>query len=163
MLNTAGDDRPVRGGAIVRAFHAGLEALAGEADVVANLDADVSFEPDFFARLLAAFAGDPRLGIASVAVPFLVDDAGVRRRGPMRDAARSEKRDALLLRVAGTPQGATELVGPVQRRQGRALTIDVHRNHRDVVVRRHEVQRHHDAVIELPLLGIGEIELVQHR
>ena len=65
VLNTAGDDRPVRGGAIVRAFHSGLEALAGEADVVANLDADVSFEPDFFARLLAAFAGDPRLGIAS--------------------------------------------------------------------------------------------------
>ncbi len=65
VLNTAGDDRPVRGGAIVRAFHAGLEALAGEADIVANLDADVSFEPDFFARLLAAFAEDPRLGIAS--------------------------------------------------------------------------------------------------
>ena len=28
-------------------------------------NADVSFEPDFFARLLGAFAGDPRLGIAS--------------------------------------------------------------------------------------------------
>jgi glycosyltransferase involved in cell wall biosynthesis len=65
VLNTAGDDRPVRGGAIVRAFHAGLDALGGEADVVANLDADVSFEPDFFARLLAAFAEDQSLGIAS--------------------------------------------------------------------------------------------------
>src|SRR5215213_9985491 len=48
VLNTAGDARPVRGGAIVRAFHAGLDALGGEGDVVANLDADVSFEPDFF-------------------------------------------------------------------------------------------------------------------
>ena len=42
-----------------------LAELADPPDVVVNLDADVSFEPDFFERLLDAFAADPTLGIAS--------------------------------------------------------------------------------------------------
>jgi len=33
-------------------------------DVVVNLDADISLEPGFFARLLAEFSADPTLGIA---------------------------------------------------------------------------------------------------
>ena len=49
---------------IVRAFHTGL-AKVGPADVVVKLDADVSMGPDFFERLLSAFAADPSLGIAS--------------------------------------------------------------------------------------------------
>jgi hypothetical protein len=49
----------------VIAFTAGVTALAEAPDVVVKLDADVSFEPDFFARLLDAFEADPRLGIAS--------------------------------------------------------------------------------------------------
>jgi hypothetical protein len=52
------------GAPVVRAFHAGLAELASEPDVVVKLDADVSFQPDYFERLLAAFAADPRLGIA---------------------------------------------------------------------------------------------------
>jgi poly-beta-1,6-N-acetyl-D-glucosamine synthase len=47
------------------AFQAGLDALAGEGDLVAKVDADVSFEPDYFERVLAAFEADPQLGIAS--------------------------------------------------------------------------------------------------
>jgi hypothetical protein len=54
-----------RGATVVRAFHAGLRALDELPEVVVKLDADVTFEPDYFARLLAAFADDPRLGIAS--------------------------------------------------------------------------------------------------
>jgi poly-beta-1,6-N-acetyl-D-glucosamine synthase len=54
-----------RGGPIVRAFLAGLERLDNEPDVVVKLDADLSMERDYFERLLAAFAADPRLGIAS--------------------------------------------------------------------------------------------------
>jgi poly-beta-1,6-N-acetyl-D-glucosamine synthase len=46
------------------AFKTGLEALEGRPDVVLKLDADVSFAPDFFERLLAEFEADPRLGIA---------------------------------------------------------------------------------------------------
>jgi glycosyltransferase involved in cell wall biosynthesis len=51
------------GEAIVRAFHRGLDALGERVDVVVNLDADTSFEPDYFARQLTAFADDPALGI----------------------------------------------------------------------------------------------------
>jgi biofilm PGA synthesis N-glycosyltransferase PgaC len=55
----------VRGGPIVRAFHRGLEELDGNVEVVIKLDADTSFEPDYHERLLAAFADDPELGMAS--------------------------------------------------------------------------------------------------
>jgi glycosyltransferase involved in cell wall biosynthesis len=49
----------------VSAFAAGVAALDELPDVLVKLDADVSFEPDFFERLLAAFDADPTLGIAS--------------------------------------------------------------------------------------------------
>jgi poly-beta-1,6-N-acetyl-D-glucosamine synthase len=55
----------LRGGPIVRSFLAGVDALEIECDVVVKLDADVSMDSDYFARLLAAFESDPRLGIAS--------------------------------------------------------------------------------------------------
>jgi poly-beta-1,6-N-acetyl-D-glucosamine synthase len=54
-----------RGAPIVRALHAGFAALDVEPDVVVNVDADVTMEPDYFDRLLEAFAQDPSLGIAS--------------------------------------------------------------------------------------------------
>ena len=49
---------------IVRAVHTGLAELS-PVDVVVKLDADVSIDPDYFEKLLAAFAADPTLGIAS--------------------------------------------------------------------------------------------------
>lgn len=49
----------------MRAFHAGLERLGDAADLVVKLDADVSMEPGYFEGVLAEFAGDPTLGIAS--------------------------------------------------------------------------------------------------
>ena len=61
----SGEDGVRRGAPIVRAFQAGLALLSPLPDVVVKLDADVSFEPDYFERLLAAFAADPSLGIAS--------------------------------------------------------------------------------------------------
>jgi glycosyltransferase involved in cell wall biosynthesis len=54
-----------RGGPVVRAFKAGLGALQTRPAVVVKLDADVSIEPDYFARLLDRFALDPLLGMAS--------------------------------------------------------------------------------------------------
>jgi poly-beta-1,6-N-acetyl-D-glucosamine synthase len=53
-----------RGGPVVRALTAGLGAL-DDVDVVVKVDADVTFEPDYFERLVAAFAADPQLGMAS--------------------------------------------------------------------------------------------------
>jgi glycosyltransferase involved in cell wall biosynthesis len=60
-----GSRKMMRGAPIVKAFHRGLDFVNGrETDVVVKLDADVSFAPDFFERLLDEFAADPRLGIA---------------------------------------------------------------------------------------------------
>ena len=54
-----------RGGPIVRAFEKGLSVLDEQPDVQVKLDCDVSFDRDYFERLLAAFTSDPALGIAS--------------------------------------------------------------------------------------------------
>jgi len=49
----------------VDAFAAGYDRLRGlEFDVIGNLDADVSFEPDYMEYLLGKFATMPRLGVA---------------------------------------------------------------------------------------------------
>jgi poly-beta-1,6-N-acetyl-D-glucosamine synthase len=54
-----------RGAPIVRALHAGLDALDQLPDVVVNVDADVTMNSDYFGRLLDGFAREPTLGIAS--------------------------------------------------------------------------------------------------
>lgn len=54
-----------RGGPIVRAFEAGVAALDRRPDVIAKVDADISFGDDYFEQLLMRFALDPRLGMAS--------------------------------------------------------------------------------------------------
>ena len=49
----------------VHAFNAGYERIRGlHPNVIANLDADVSFEPDYCSFLLDKFAENPRLGVA---------------------------------------------------------------------------------------------------
>ena len=65
LASVAGEERPAPGAPVVRAFNAGLAELAVVPDVVVKLDADVSFEPTYFERLLEAFHTEPRLGIAS--------------------------------------------------------------------------------------------------
>ena len=57
----------------VHAFNAGLErARSLEFDVVGNLDADLSFDPEYLEFLMGKFAEDPRLGVAGT--PFTEDD-----------------------------------------------------------------------------------------
>jgi biofilm PGA synthesis N-glycosyltransferase PgaC len=65
VLQTSGAAAPERGGAIVRALNSAIEALDPLPEILVNVDADISFEPDYFARLIGAFEADPRLGIAS--------------------------------------------------------------------------------------------------
>ena len=48
----------------------GFESL--EFEVIGNLDADLSFEPDYLHFLIGKFAADPRLGVAGT--PFTEDD-----------------------------------------------------------------------------------------
>lgn len=70
----------VRGGPVVRAFHVGVAALRDLGplpDVIVKVDADTSFSPEYYDRLLAAFAGDERLGIASGSAWELEDDVWV--------------------------------------------------------------------------------------
>jgi glycosyltransferase involved in cell wall biosynthesis len=55
------------------AVNAGLEATKDLAfEVVGNLDADVSFSPDYMAFVVGKFATDPKLGVAGT--PFTEDD-----------------------------------------------------------------------------------------
>jgi biofilm PGA synthesis N-glycosyltransferase PgaC len=88
-----------RGGASVRSFTAGLATLKPFPDVVVNVDADISFEPDHFERLLAAFAARPRLGIASGSA-YEVDGGGWRQRfstgTSVWGAARAYRRECLI-------------------------------------------------------------------
>jgi biofilm PGA synthesis N-glycosyltransferase PgaC len=54
----------------VHGFNAGVAELDGvEFDVIGNLDADISFGPDYFAFLMHKFAENPRLGVAGT--PFV--------------------------------------------------------------------------------------------
>lgn len=56
------------------AFNAGFAKLKdGTYDVVGNLDADITFEPDYFEFLLGKFAANPKLGVAGT--PFVEDSA----------------------------------------------------------------------------------------
>ena len=68
-----------REGRDLHAFRFGIGCLDAPVDVVVKVDADTSFDPDYFERLLAHFATDARLGIAGGACLELEDGAWVRR------------------------------------------------------------------------------------
>jgi biofilm PGA synthesis N-glycosyltransferase PgaC len=105
-----GPSTPVRGGPIVRAFVAGLEALGGKTpDVVVKLDADLTMGSGYFEGLLAAFSADPRLGIASGICHELVDGRWrplYGTRSHVWGACRAYRRDCL------------DEVMPLEERQG---------------------------------------------
>jgi glycosyltransferase involved in cell wall biosynthesis len=54
VTHAAGAGASVRGGPVARAFHAGWAVLPCEPDVIVKVDADVSFDDDFFVRLVGA-------------------------------------------------------------------------------------------------------------
>lgn len=55
-------------------FNAGYERLKPlDFDLIGNLDADITFEPDYYQFLIEKFASDPRLGVAGT--PFVEDAA----------------------------------------------------------------------------------------
>jgi glycosyltransferase involved in cell wall biosynthesis len=65
LVSIESDPKPLRGRSSVRAFNAGVAAVSPYADLITNLDADVSFEPAYFDLLRREFEANPRLGIAS--------------------------------------------------------------------------------------------------
>ena len=65
------------GSAVIRAFNCGYESIGDtDYDFIVKLDCDLSFEPDYFAKLLGRFNGNDRLGIAS-GVYLEMDGRGV--------------------------------------------------------------------------------------
>jgi hypothetical protein len=53
-------------------FNAGYaQVQSGDFDLIGNLDADITFEPDYYEFLLGKFAERPRLGVAGT--PFIED------------------------------------------------------------------------------------------
>jgi glycosyltransferase involved in cell wall biosynthesis len=69
-----------REGRDLLAFKHGVRSLPGPVDVVIKLDADLSFEPDYFDRLIERFERDPKLGMAGGACHELQDGEWVRRK-----------------------------------------------------------------------------------
>ncbi len=65
------------GGGVMDAFYAGYPAIEGDDwDFLVKLDADLSFEPDYFERCFACFAEEPGLGIGGGLIHSI--DAGRR-------------------------------------------------------------------------------------
>ncbi|HTG31005.1 MAG TPA: glycosyltransferase family 2 protein [Methylomirabilota bacterium] len=57
----------------VQAFNAGFERVTSLSfDVIGNLDADLSFDPEYLEFLMRKFSEDPKLGVAGT--PFVEDD-----------------------------------------------------------------------------------------
>ena len=64
VVQTGGAGSADRGWPVVNAIHEGVRAVASlEPGVVVSFDADVSVEPDYFARVLRALEADERLAI----------------------------------------------------------------------------------------------------
>ena len=98
VVSIDGESTAVRGAPVIRAFNEGLTELGALPDVVVKLDADISFDPDHFERLLAEFAADPKLGIASGSCWELEDGAWKQHfttRTSARGAARAYRRECL--------------------------------------------------------------------
>jgi biofilm PGA synthesis N-glycosyltransferase PgaC len=135
-----------RGAPVVRAFHAGLAALNEQPDVVTKLDADVEFEPDFFARIMAAFDADPRLGITG-GICYELDVNGVWKpthvtRGHVRGATRAYRSaclsDVLPLVERMGWDGIDELRARVAGWETRSLDDLPFRHHRPLGARERE-------------------------
>ena len=131
-----------RGAPIVRGFHKGLEALDATLDVVVKVDADVSFGPDYFGRLLAAFAADTSLGIASGSGQELEDGAWRTRYNTgssVWGAARAYRRDCLdevlPLEESMGWDGIDELKAQLRGWRTRTLGDLTFRHHREEGVR----------------------------
>jgi glycosyltransferase involved in cell wall biosynthesis len=87
-----------RQGRALESFRHGVRALSRLPDVVVKVDADTSFEPGYFRRLLAHFAAEPDLGIAGGACYELENGEWVRQKvleTHPRGASRAYRRDCL--------------------------------------------------------------------
>jgi biofilm PGA synthesis N-glycosyltransferase PgaC len=106
-----------RQGRDLLAFQHGIRSLPEPVDVVVKVDADVDFAPDFFARLLAAFADDPRLAMAGGACHELQDGQWVRRKvvpTAVWGATRAYRADVLDIALALEPSVGWDGIDEIQ-------------------------------------------------
>ncbi len=81
QLHRITEDHPRNFAAQVYAINRGLSQLRGtEYDFVGNLDADITLDPEYFARLLEKFKLDPRLGLGGGTVCERCSDGEFRAR-----------------------------------------------------------------------------------
>jgi biofilm PGA synthesis N-glycosyltransferase PgaC len=102
VVATGGDSSGLRDGRrrgrALESFRDGVRALVEIPDVVVKVDADTSFAPDYFARLVARFEARPDLGIAGGACYEQEGGEWVRRRvipTHPRGASRAYRRECL--------------------------------------------------------------------
>lgn len=109
VTTVPGELKATRGAPIVRAFQAGLASVDEMPAVIVKLDADVSFERDYFDELVRRFEEDPTLGIAS-GLCYEWDRGEWRprfaTRSQVRGATRAYRRECL------------EAVSPLEERMG---------------------------------------------
>jgi biofilm PGA synthesis N-glycosyltransferase PgaC len=82
----------------LHAFRDGIKSLDEIPAIVVKVDADTSFDPDYFERVLQRFASEPDLGIAGGACYELEDGHWVRQKVDAthpRGASRAYRRDCL--------------------------------------------------------------------
>jgi glycosyltransferase involved in cell wall biosynthesis len=73
QLLRAGEKGQRNFGSKVRAFQAGYDELAATSyEFVGNLDADVTFDPDYYERILQKFWANPKLGVGGGIISELV-------------------------------------------------------------------------------------------
>ncbi|BDC53148.1 glycosyl transferase family 2 (plasmid) [Bryobacterales bacterium F-183] len=93
----------------IKAFHKGLEQLkVPDWDFIVKLDADVGFAPDYFARCLAEFAQDPKLGLGGGLIQNKIGDQFIAETAPafhVRGATKIYRR-ACYESIGGIPNGA---------------------------------------------------------
>jgi poly-beta-1,6-N-acetyl-D-glucosamine synthase len=94
----AGEREPTRGGPVAKAFMHGIEALGVHTDIVVKVDADITFDPEYFDGLLSRFEADETLGIAG-GTCYELDDGQWQPRhvtlGRVRGATRAYRRACL--------------------------------------------------------------------
>lgn len=126
-------------GSKVRAFRMGYEQLEGvSSDFVGNLDGDVTFEPDYFERLIEKFSRDESLGLAGGCIHEQIGE-GFHARSASRDsvagAVQFFRRDVYEAIGGYTPQaagGIDSIAEIMVRMRGRTVrTFD------DLAVRHH--------------------------
>jgi glycosyltransferase involved in cell wall biosynthesis len=138
-----------REGRALESFRYGVRALARVPEIVVKVDADTSFDPDYFRRLVAAFAAEPELGIAGGACYEMERGQWVRQKVALthpRGASRAYRAACLEAVMSLEPRmgwdGLDEAKAALAGYRSRTL-LDLGFRHHRVTGAREKGQLHH--------------------